>query len=441
MKLNKIIVFLTIVTFIAGCKPELDSFEPSAGNANFSKYVALGNSLTAGYKDGTLTSSGQEVSYPNIIAQQLKLVGGGEFKQPMMYDDLGFGNKLVLNLNVVKDCSGQPIPGAAPTLGPTLYSNIDPTPPDPRNFQRMEELFGSNNLGVPGAKSFHLLAPNYGTLNPYFGRFSVNPVQMSVLEQAAQQNPSFFTLWIGNNDVLTYALAGGYADSITSPGMFQFVYNAIVQTLTANGAKGAVANIPDITGTAYFRTIPYNGLVLTTQEQVTQLNTAYGPLGMTFAIGPNAFVVQDPAAPYGLRQIKSTELIMLGIPQDSLKCAQWGSAKPIPAFYYLSETKIAEVKQAIESYNTIIRNIADQYGLAYVDTDAFFKAAKTGLIFDGAKFNTSYISGGINSLDGIHLTARGNAIVANLFIEAINQKYQAKIPTVNVNDYPGVIFP
>mgnify|MGYP002653435320 FL=1 len=40
----------------------------SKGNADFTKYVALGNSLTSGYRDGALYIDGQNESYPNMIA-------------------------------------------------------------------------------------------------------------------------------------------------------------------------------------------------------------------------------------------------------------------------------------------------------------------------------------------------------------------------------------
>lgn len=47
----------------------------TSGEANFSKYIALGNSLTAGYRDGALYSSGQAESYPSMLAMQMKLAG------------------------------------------------------------------------------------------------------------------------------------------------------------------------------------------------------------------------------------------------------------------------------------------------------------------------------------------------------------------------------
>ncbi len=440
MKNYKILYLFLIAVVLTACKPEIESFTPSAGNADFTTYISLGNSLTAGYLDGDLYRSGQQVSYPNLIAGQLKTVGGGEFIQPLMYDDIGFGRRLVLNLNTVRDCFGQPVDGVAPSLGPFPLAMLDPKTPDPKNFTNSQELHGSHNLGVPGAKSFHLLVPGYGSMNPYFARFATG-AQISVVEQAVSLNPTFFSLWAGNYDILTYALAGGEQDSLTSVQLFSYAYSTLLTALTANGAKGVVANIPDITNIAHFTTFPYNGLALTNEAQVAGLNAAYAPLGIVFQLGPNPFIVADPGAVGGLRQIKSTELILLSLPQDSIKCKGWGSQKPIPAHYFLDEGEIANIKEATQQLNAVIESLAASHNLAFVNVNAIFNNIRTGLVYDGARFNASYITGGINSLDGIHLTSRGNAIVANFFIEAINAKYESSIPLLNVIDYPGIIFP
>jgi len=66
-----------------------DGLAPTAGNANFSKFVSLGNSLTAGYSDNALFIDGQKSSYTYILAQQFATVGGGEFKIPFMADNIG----------------------------------------------------------------------------------------------------------------------------------------------------------------------------------------------------------------------------------------------------------------------------------------------------------------------------------------------------------------
>ncbi|HLN53007.1 MAG TPA: SGNH/GDSL hydrolase family protein [Lentimicrobium sp.] len=431
------LLFVLAIVAISACKPEIDDFQPSAGNADFSKYVALGNSLTAGYKDGALFESGQQYSYPNILAEQLKLVGGGEFTQPLMKGEFGFGGRKILGIKLATDCAGNPIIGAAPSLSPINMEGII----DLENLVNKPEYYTVNNLGVPGAKASHLLAPGYGSLNPYYGRFA-NAPNASILGQAMSLQPTFFTLWIGNNDVLTYALAGGEADSVTSVNSFPLYYGALINTLTSAGAKGAVATVPDVDKIAYFTTIPYNALVLSRQGQADSLSFAYMALGIQFNIGQNPFIIQDADAPGGLRQIKSTELLLLELPQDSLKCAGWGSVKPIPAKYVLDESEINEIRTATTAYNQTIKTMAQSKGLAVVDANEFFLDVKqNGIVFDGVKLQTTYISGGLNSIDGIHLTPKGNAVVANLFIEAINSTYGSKIPLVDITEYPGIEFP
>src|ERR1700761_9245321 len=69
--------------FLAACKPEIHNPAPTKGRADFTRYIAVGNSLTAGYADGGLYLEGQENSYPSIMAKQMQAVGGGVFNQPL----------------------------------------------------------------------------------------------------------------------------------------------------------------------------------------------------------------------------------------------------------------------------------------------------------------------------------------------------------------------
>ena len=96
----------------------------------------------------------------------------------------------------------------------------------------------------------------------------------------------------------------------------------------------------------------------------------------------------------------------------------------------------------MQSYNTTIKSIAAAKGLAVFDAYTFLNNIKqNGLVVDGVSVNSNYISGGLFSLDGIHLTPRGYAIVANEFIKATNAKYGSSIPLANLSDYYGVKFP
>lgn len=311
-------ILLLLLGVFAGCESDGnldDTEEPeeiTSGIVDFSNYVALGNSLTAGYTDGALFRAGQLNSVPNILASQFALAGGGEFTQPLVSDNVG---GLVLQGNVVAEPRlffNGAAPQRLPSTPTTEVSNVIAGP--------------FNNLGVPGAKIYHLLAPGYGNVagvatgqsNPYFVRIASSP-NATVIQDAIVQEPTFFSLWIGNNDVLSYAVSGGAGvnqagnfdpatyggNDITDPTVFAQVYTGLVTSLTATGADGVVANIPNVLQLPYFRTVPYNPL--------NPANPAFGPripiLNQTFA---------------GLNQVFAA----LGVPERSITFSE-SAANPV----------------------------------------------------------------------------------------------------------------
>lgn len=442
------LLFAGAALTLFSCKPKADSFEPSAGNADFTRYVAIGNSITSGFADAALYYDGQMVSYPNLVATQFKLVGGGDFVQPLVpQNSVGVGSsinaRLVLGMST--DCMGNtslsPIPLAPSGDFSIFTSNIGASGP-------------FNNMGIPGAKMITAVVPGYGNpgnglgnYNPFFTRI-LPPAEFStasMLSKSVEQNATFFSLFLGNNDVLSYALSGGTSDGITpSAGPvgvgFDASLDTIIARMTANGAKGVIGSVPDITSIPHFTTIAYNSLALTS-TQAAQLTAAYAGTGITFSAGANAFVIEDAGAPAGFRKMTSSEYVLLAVPQDSLKCGGWGATTPIPDEYVLNATEVSMIRNAVSAYNSKLRMAADAKGLAFVDVNAFMANAKSGIMYNGILSTTTFVSGGAFSLDGIHLTPRGNALLANEFIKAVNQTYSASIPLVNVAKYPGVTFP
>ena len=139
----------------------------------------------------------------------------------------------------------------------------------------------------------------------------------------------------------------------------------------------------------------------------------------------------------------------MSLPLDSVYCGGWGSntLKPLEDKYVLDAIEIGEINKAINGlgatigYNKILKNVATQYNLVYVDVNAFYKSMQAGIIFNNVTYSPKYISGGAFSLDGINLNAKGNALVANECIQAINLKFGSSIPLADVNSYKGIIFP
>src|ERR1700740_2744649 len=83
-----------------------------------SRYVAIGDSVTAGYSDGALYYDAQLTAYPNLLAAQLKTHGSVKFKQPLTDKDsigIGFWGNSRLTLKHITDSNS-----------PTMLSYIAP---------------------------------------------------------------------------------------------------------------------------------------------------------------------------------------------------------------------------------------------------------------------------------------------------------------------------
>src|SRR5690606_18189261 len=92
MKLNKNKwLILLLAGVMVGCESDDDTddlieepVEYTSGTADFTHYVAIGNSLTAGFTDGALIMARQQSYRPNILARQFGVAAGGHFTKPMM---------------------------------------------------------------------------------------------------------------------------------------------------------------------------------------------------------------------------------------------------------------------------------------------------------------------------------------------------------------------
>jgi hypothetical protein len=508
-------LLLVVATFVA-CNNDdevvqqtnsSDGLPLTAGSVDFSKYVALGNSLTAGFSDNALFIEGQKGSYTNILAQQFIQVGGGEFTIPYMADNIGgllLGGTKIQGSRLYFNGSG---PASLPGTTTTEVSNILSGP--------------FNNMGVPGAKSFHLLASGYGNVagvagglsNPYFVRFASSP-NTSIIADAVAQNPTFFSLWIGNNDVLAYATSGGTgvnqtgnlnpatygSNDITDPNVFANVYSTLLTQLTANGSKGVVANIPYVTSVPFFTTVPTNpipGLPVASTAQLNQLfggiNAALGGAGLParFAtlvsddgnpttIEANPLLIKDESLINISTQITAALTPVLGELTAGYLGGLYGQARhasnvassrdyillaargvigttqagapspfntvgvsyPMQDSTTLTASETAEIKIATDAYNAKIKELANSNNLAFVDANAALnQVANGGISGNGFNVISTYVSGGAFSLDGVHPSPRGYAVIANAFLNAINEKYGSNFKSVDLSKYRIMFSP
>lgn len=417
-------------------------------NINFTCYVAIGDSITSGYTDGALYYEGQLNSYANIMAGQFKLVGGGGFKQPLMDPNSVGANSLGKSRLVLKNISSDL---GADLLALSYFSEQGDITSLSKNIYNLQGPF--NNMSVPGAKTTTTLAVGFGNPNNGEGNYNLFFTHMasrvataSILSDALALNPTFFSLFIGSNDVLAFALSGGTLDFITpssgEPGIgFEGSLRSIVNALTLNGAKGVIANIPNISSVPYFTTIPYNGLLLD-QSDIHSLNERYNSPSICFYEGRNNFVISDPLAnTHGIRQIEKGEFILLDILLDKDKLSYLRAIAPIPKKYVLTMTEILKIQKTINDYNTIIKSIALEKKLAFVDINSHVKTTAPDRSYNDKTLHLNYKKKGVFSLDGLHPNPFGQALLANEFIKAINITYGSAIPTVRSRKYKGITFP
>lgn len=93
---------------------------------------------------------------------------------------------------------------------------------------------------------------------------------------------------------------------------------------------------------------------------------------------------------------------------------------------------VASAAQAVATFNSVIAAAAKQYGAALVDFNSLFAGiAQKGYEANGHRLTTAFL-GGLFSLDGIHPTNTGYAILANEVIKTMNRQFNTNISPISV---------
>lgn len=343
---------------MASCtEPPLETPTPDSGSADFSTYVALGDSYGAGFSDGAWYRDVQEASYPNLIAKSMMEVGLNEFKQPLIPEGNGIGSsgsgKLIL------------VVGPDPEKIPFLPA---PTSIDMAGFAPIGGQGPYQNLSVPGARATDLARVGYGSSqgNPFYARFASSQTATQ-LSEAAAQKPTFFSVWIGGNDVLGYALAGGAGSYITPQGDFDNAVENMVSTLKqANpNVKGVMGNLPNILEAPYFSAIPWDNFELPA-DKAAALNAG---------LRANTEATARPLVEAGAK-----EQVIEGVREGQVKPAvtqgiREGEVEPVVTLKIREEQVRPAVTDTIRQ--RIIRKLIDSLGVSQQDAVAYAESVIT----------------------------------------------------------------
>jgi len=407
---------IALIAALAGCAKIKPLTQPVSqwGSADFSTYVAMGTSLSAGLESGGVVQRHQTQAFPYLFAHQV----GTFFTIPNVNLD---GWPPLLRLKNLQ-------PLVIDTVGARRGAWINIGQPSPYH-----------NLGVPGALLADVqdIALNYNTTlgrDPSFFnnilREGQKTIPRSLLQLVTAKRPTFITFEFGTNEVLGAAARGSGTPLVPAPLWAGLLHQTLDSLDFYNPtAKKVIANVPDITTVPFFTTIPIVELTRDRQPQV-------GPGGPKFLIGPGGV----PLAPGDYVTLQAGPLLASGVGYavgDSSYLsgtAVPGNGAPLPDQVVLSASEAASISATVAAYNGAVASEAAARGYGLLDLHKLLGDIRAyGYTFAGNTYSTDFVTGGLFSLDGVHPADLGHAIIASALIDVVNAKWGASIPPLDIS--------
>jgi hypothetical protein len=349
--------------------------------ADFSRFVVAGDSLSAGYQNSQLIESGQVHGYANVIATQAHV----SLHLPLL-----------------------PAPGYPQiSIVPNSYAVVTTLTPVTRLNTRQ-----TLDVAVPGFTVGALVGlpsscpPDWTNPIEVMAAEILNPPCTypgpTELEEAAALKPTTAILWIGSNDALFSLLFGGPPTDATA---FGLQHGFATATMAHASEHLVIANIPDVTLTPYLTSVPKLKAILNLPASVD--------MQAVFGLNPG-----DMVTPYAFQYILSGQTPPKSGPQGPI---------------VIGALALTQIRAAVVAYNVVIAQEAADNHATLVDIYSLINdLAAHGAWVDGQKLTTDFM-GGLFSLDGVHPTNTGYAIIANEFIKTMNRSLRTDIPYVSVD--------
>ncbi len=368
-----------------------------AGGDIFKSYVALGNSITAGFQSNGINDSTQRQSYALLLARAM----GTQYHYPSLAS-----------------------PGCTPPIANTqtgaLFGNAPPGTCALRSTSSVTDVL--NNVAVPGARVLDPTSPTTVASNTLTQFILGGKTQV---QRALDAKPTFVSIWIGNNDVLSAGLSGILVPAAPfSPGIvstqaaFQASYDLVIKQLTDSmpNLKGVLIGVVQVSGVA---SLTPAAVIAATPAVQGAINAV---TAKTVTIHPNC---TGSTALINLPQLLPQ--IRSGAHPAIIACDKATPGLPFPVgdLFVLDPAEQTTLTAAISAYNTYIQGKASALGWAYYDPNILLAAQRAaGNIPTVPNFaSTNATFGTLFSLDAVHPSGAAHLLIANDLITAINAKY------------------
>ncbi len=399
---------LLALPIAAGCNTEgtLDAPDLSNNNGLFTRFVAIGTSISAGLQSAGINDSTQQRSFQVLVAQQ----AGASFNRP--------------SLNM---------PGCPPPfVNNVTQARVGGAAAPPCSLRETPIPFQVNNLAVPGLTTPDLFT-NVGSPTSTYERLQVFFLGGQTPWNAVKAaDPTFLSIEIGSSDVIGAVSSlpdPGDPDSITPYPVFAENYTRFADSVATLKAKVIAFTIPDVTQ------IPYTSRGST----YWCLKTGLCP-GVPVSFPANYTVSNNCAPDAAVPGAKGDSILVpwtIGV-AGLLRA----SSPPFTPFtldcsntdQVVTPEEFAYVRTTTEQMNQLIRTVAAQHGWALIEAGEVFATLAPGVPpFPGLSAvptGGSIDFGPYFSLDGFHPSSATHRVIADAMIQKVNEFYDTQIPAL-----------
>jgi lysophospholipase L1-like esterase len=393
------------VMTLAACSSDKKILGPTnLASDLFKSYVAMGNSITAGYQSGGINDATQRQSYAFLLA--------GQMHTQYHYASLAAPGcpAPIINFNT------QARPAGAPPCALRSTSSITDI---------------LNNVAVPGASSYDPTAINGTPFSNALTTFILGG--KTQVERALDAQPTFVTIGIVGNDYLSFAVQDGRTAAlanITPVATFSANYDKTIAQL--------LAGAPDVKGVIMGNVLPTNPPIMFAAAAMS--NAGFKALfdaqaGTTTTLDPSC-----TAGGAGATSLINTFLahqIRAGAHPPIVACVPGGASGALPApigdILILDPSEQTMINAIVNGYNAYLQAKASSIGWAYYDPNTLLTAQKAlgTLIRATPNYASSTQPFGTGmSLDGVHPALAVHRLLANDLIAVINAKYGTSLAPV-----------
>lgn len=384
-----------------------------AGQAAFTRYVAIGTSLSMGVQSDGVVYFSQQHDWTKLLAHQ----AFASFSQPLVAPP-GCFSPIIAPLQLARRLSGiststNPATSTADTLC-ALFGVI---------------TLPTNDVAVDGANTYDALyvTPETASVEGVKRRRQyrlVLPPKTTQVTGMLKQNPTLVSVELGANEVLGVASGllfpkagyrGAAAQGTFTPiNIWQPVYDQLIDSVKKTDAKVLLAGVPK----------PNGFVSLRTGDELYQDRAAFQSFGVIIAPdceGSDNSIFVPIKVTTAVATARATGQV------QTLSCAD----QPGTQDNILTPTDIQAVNALIDGMNSHIQSVAQANGWAYLDLAAVWAqwVTRRPAFSVVALFSCVSPYGQYTSLDGVHPTSQGYQEMANAAADALNTTYAFAIPT------------